>query len=363
MAGSTESKLYLPTAIYSGHGVVKNHAQELKKLGTKAMIVTGRHSSRVNGSLRDVQTALEAVQIPYVVYDEIEENPSVETVTAAAELAKKEKIDFLIGIGGGSPMDAAKAISLLARNPQETQQLLYEKKELPYYPLAEVPTTSGTGSEVTPYAILTLHEKHTKQSISHKIYPALALVDFSYLKTSSYPNMVSTCVDALAHLIESYLNTNADAYNRIYAREGLPIWGSEKNTLLLQEAFTDETLENFMHCSTIAGMAITHTGTSIPHGLSYPVTYELGVSHGKAVGIFLPGFLRHYQKKQEVDEVLGMLGFLSVEEFAAYLDKILGPVEIPEQLWQKDVAMLLSNPAKLKNYPFEMTKEILEYYR
>lgn len=277
-----------------GSGCVSENGAELKALGSRAMIVTGKHSSRINGSLAAVEQALQANGQTYVIFDEIEENPSVETVAVAAGIAVKEQVDFFVAVGGGSPMDASKAISLLAANPSaidHAEERLYHPEPMQGYPVAAVPTTSGTGSEVTPYAILTRHDLHTKQSIAHKWFADLAFVDAGYLKTSSYENMVSTCVDALAHLIESYLNTNANAYNRIYSAEGLRIWGSAKEYLLSSGIkIPDEGYETFMHASVVAGMAIAHTGTSIPHGLSYPVTYELGIPHGKAVGFFLPGF-------------------------------------------------------------------------
>ncbi|SFG33965.1 alcohol dehydrogenase [Lachnospiraceae bacterium C7] len=365
--------LYMPTSVYCEKNCVTAHADEFKKLGTRAMIVTGKHSSRANGSLQDVCRALDSSNIPYVIFDEIEANPSVETVVKAANIAKKENVDFFIGIGGGSPMDASKAISLLTKNTDKDEHILYEQVKLDYYPVAEVPTTSGTGSEVTPYAILTLHEKHTKKSIAHRIYPAVAFVDYTYLKTSNRSGFISTCVDALAHLIESYLNTNANEYNRMYAREGFRLWGSVKNSLVpcmkpengSNESLdlSDEEYETFMHASLIAGMAITHTGTSLPHGLSYPVTYELGVPHGKAVGIFLPGFLRNYEDKSDVHDVLDALGFSSISSFETYIRTIIGEVEIPIEIWETDKKAILQNPAKLKNYPFEMTAEILATYR
>ena len=285
-------RLYMPTKVFFGSGCVLENGAELKALGSRAMIVTGKHSSRINGSLAAVEQALQ--------------------------------VDFFVAVGGGSPMDASKAISLLAANPSaidHAEERLYHPEPMQGYPVAAVPTTSGTGSEVTPYAILTRHDLHTKQSIAHKWFADLAFVDAGYLKTSSYENMVSTCVDALAHLIESYLNTNANAYNRIYSAEGLRIWGSAKEYLLSSGIkIPDEGYETFMHASVVAGMAIAHTGTSIPHGV---------------------------EKRAE---------------FIAYLDKLLGKPQIPEELWEEDVQKLLQNPAKLKNYPFEMTEEILKKY-
>lgn len=358
-------KLYIPTLVYSESGCVKAHRKELAGLGTRAMIVTGGHSSKRNGSLADVVDALTKEKIPHVIFDEIEENPSVETVARAAKMAVKNQVDFFVGVGGGSPMDASKAISILAKNPEkigEAQAALYGTEKLEAYPIAAVPTTSGTGSEVTPYAILTLHEKHTKKSMAHHVFPQLALVDAGYLKTISKEGLISTCVDALAHLIESYLNTNSNEYNRMYTREGLCIWGSVKDVLTRESAPNTDELEEFMHASVLAGMAISHTGTSIPHGISYPVTYELQVSHGKAVGIFLPGFLTNYENQEEVKQILRLLGFAKLADFTSYIEKILGKVDIPEELWQKDMTDILANPAKLKNYPFTLSRETLDTY-
>lgn len=351
-------QLYLPTKIYSEENCVNNHAKELIAYGKKAMIVTGKNSAKKCGALEDVKQVLEQAQIAYVIFDEIEENPSVETVMKAREIGVSEQVDFVIGIGGGSPLDAAKAIALMIANPQETKEVLYECKQLQALPVICIPTTCGTGSEVTPYAILTLHEQKTKKSINHRIYPVLALLDAKYLHSMSYEGLVNTAVDALAHLIESYLNTNANEWNRMYSMEGLRIWGKFKYRLKENQLLQDD-YAKMLHASMIAGMAIAHTGTSLPHGLSYPVTYELGVPHGKAVGMFLGGFVAGYQNQDEVVNVLDLLGFGTVESFCRYMTSMTGQVRVPEELMRRNAQSLLENPAKLKNYPFAITEQEL----
>lgn len=348
--------LYMPTKVFSEKECIKNHGSDLALLGSKAMIVTGKNSSRANGSLKDMEEVLKERNIPYIIFDKIEENPSVETVMDARKKGIEEKVDFVIGIGGGSPLDAAKAISLMIANPNKDEAVLYEGNPLPYIPVACVPTTCGTGSEVTPYAILTLHSQRTKKSISHKIYPALALIDGKYLKTASRQNIVNTAVDALAHLIESYLNTNTNELNRIYSREGLLMWGEFKDRLM-EDKISEDDYNKLMHASMVGGMAITHTATSLPHGLSYMVTYELGVPHGKAVGIFLGGYVELFKDKKASQEVIDMLGFKNSQELKAYLKEILGPVEISKELMEKNADLILENKAKLKNYPFDITRE------
>ncbi len=149
--------LYVPTKVYSESGCVNNHGKELASFGEKAMIVTGKLSAKKNGALQDVKNALHAENTSYIIFDEIEENPSIETVMKARDIGLREKVDFVVGIGGGSPLDAAKAIAMMIANPDETETVLYEAKELKNLPVVCVPTTCGTGSEVTPYAVLTIH--------------------------------------------------------------------------------------------------------------------------------------------------------------------------------------------------------------
>lgn len=353
-------QLYMPTKVYSEKECVINHAKEIASLGKKAMLVTGKNSARKCGALQDVEDVLQQEKITYVIFNEIEENPSIETVMKARDFGVCEKVDFVIGIGGGSPLDAAKAIAMMIANPSLGEEVLYDSLELENLPIICVPTTCGTGSEVTPYAILTIHKQRTKKSISHRIYPNLALLDAKYLKSMSREGLVNTAVDALAHLLESFLNTNTNELNRIYSREGLSIWKEFKKRLL-DDSLLEEDYVTMLHASMVAGMAITHTGTSLPHGLSYPVTYELGVPHGKAVGMFLGGFVEGYQNKKEVAEVLRLLDFDSAEAFRKYIKELLGEVVVSEELMKENAQSLLANPAKLKNYPFEITeKELME---
>ena len=349
-------QLYIPTKVYSENNCVASHAGELVSFGKKAMIVTGKHSARKTGALQDVVQALGST--PYILFDRIEENPSIETVMEARKIAIEEQTDFFIGIGGGSPMDAAKAIALMSANPAETEEVLYTTKPLQHYPVVCVPTTCGTGSEVTPYAILTRHAHKTKKSISHKIFPALALLDAKYLKTMGRTGLVNTCVDALAHSMESYLNTNTNDLNRIYSREGLHIWATFRDRLL-EDALTEEDYNHMLHASMVGGMAIAHTGTSLPHGMSYPVTYEQGIPHGRAVGMFLGGFVEGYADQTQALEAVKILGFDSTAAFHSYLRKLLGVVEVPAELLKTGAEKLLEDPSKLKNYPFAITEEEL----
>lgn len=351
---------YIPTKIHVQRGCVSNNITELAALGTKALIVTGANSSKQNGSLKDVTEALSAKGVLYVIFDSIEQNPSLENVEMAAKVGKEENVDYVIGIGGGSPMDAAKAVAVLVANPDKNAKDLYDPTPLKALPVVEVPTTAGTGSEATPYAILTLHDEKTKRSMAQKVFPELALVDPGYLNFSNKDLLVNTAIDALAHLIESYLNADADPFNRMLSEYGLDLWGSVKEVLLIEEDPTDEEAETLALASTIAGMAISHTGTSLPHAMSYYLTYEKGIPHGNAVGIFLPAFIDMYEDRSQVKAVLRLLEFRNEKSFFKFIDSLFDIVSIEQDELDRYVDDMLNNERKLAKYPFPMTRETME---
>lgn len=347
---------YLPTKIYSGRDCVKKYAEEWTALGSSALIVTGR-SSAYNGSLTDVTESLEKEKVPYTIYNQIEENPSVETVMKVRELGIRQKVDFVIGIGGGSPMDAAKAIALMIAQKDRDAAFLYEKGTNEALPVVEVPTTCGTGSEATPYSILTIHEKHTKASISHHIFPRYALIDGKYLQNAPRSLLVHTAVDALGHYIESYINTNTTDFSRMLCTYGMDMWSNCKNVLIGASAGEQE-LDRLMTAAAIAGMAISHTGTALPHGLSYYLTYEKGIPHGKAVGYFLAGYL-DCASPLVSRKVLHLTGFPDLQYFRSFMHQLIGRAEMEDELMDKAVNGLMANPVKLKNTPYPVTEEVL----
>lgn len=347
---------YLPTRIYSERDCVKTYAAQWTALGKKALIVTGK-SSAVNGALADVTDVLTERGVSYCIFDGTEPNPSVEQVMQVRDIGLQEQADFVIGIGGGSPMDAAKAVALMMANAEKGPEFLYQKEEAAALPVVEVPTTCGTGSEATPYAILTRHDAQIKASLPHKIYPAYALVDGKYLVGARRDILVNTSVDALGHFIESYINTNATKFSHMLCEYGLGVWSSAKNVLIGAE-ITPEECDTLLFASTLAGMAIAHTGTALPHGLSYYLTYEKGIPHGKAVGYFLPGYLASSGPMIR-RKVLALAGFPDIQYFTAFIHRLLGPMAVDEELVTKAVHGIMSNESKLRNVPFSVTEAML----
>ena len=128
-------KYHMPTKIYFGEDSLKNNYIEMKNYGEKALIVTGKNSSRVNGSLDELMALLGELNITYTIFDSVEENPSLETVLRGSQIGKDEKCDFVIGLGGGSPMDAAKAMAIYICNPELKDDDIFKFKNLKSIPM------------------------------------------------------------------------------------------------------------------------------------------------------------------------------------------------------------------------------------
>lgn len=350
----------MPVTVYEEKNCIWNHRKELASFGGKALLVTGRSSAKNNGSLADVQKALSAEDVAYILFDEVEENPSVETVMRARDLGLSEHVDFVIGIGGGSPLDAAKAIGVMLYYKEEGAAFLYEQPEKQEsLPVVEIPTTCGTGSEVTAVSVLTRHEKRTKASMAHRVFPRLALIDVRYLLSAPHSLICNTAIDALGHLVESYLNNNATDYSRMLVREGLIIWSLSKDILLGEREIEEDDLHHLMMASTLGGMAIAHTGTTIPHALSYALTYELGMPHGKAVGYFLPGYIDEAAKADK-EALLALSGFSSVQELGDFYLAVCGREEIDRNALARTVEGTAKNFSKLALCPYPLDKAALE---
>ena len=364
-------RFFVPTDIYVEKDCVKNHSKNLLAIGKRALIMTGRHSAAANGSLNDVTEVLKAGNVPYQVFNEVEENPSTDTVGKAAKIAREFDADFIIGIGGGSAIDAAKATALLLVNPDLDADELHNVPSHPlnHAPVVAVPTTCGTGSEATPVSIITNHKINLKKSIPHVIFPVLGLVDGKYLAFAKKQLIANTAVDALAHMVESILNVKSNLLNRMCPEYGLKLWGEFKDALIASvvtgnAAPIDASLyEKLMLTSTIAGMSIAQTSTAVPHGMSYDLTLHQGVPHGPAVGYFLAAYIEVCAKfvPQDVEKVLSLLGLQSVEEFYAMLRKLIGTCTVSREMRDKFAAAMKVNRSKLDLVPGNITAEDIDY--
>ena len=338
---------HIATKIIMDEDCVVKNAQLLAPFGNKALIVTGAHSAKANGALDDVFAALSANGQSYVVFDKVMSNPTVDCVYEGAELARSERADFVVAIGGGSPMDAAKAIAMLACEDIPKDMIfggVYNKR----LPLCCIPTTAGTGSETTQYAILTNDEKQTKTSLgSPVLFPDLALLDSKYMEGLSKNVMTNTVLDAFSHSVEGFLTNKANAISDALALEAIKVIAG-LFPAINEWRLTKEDRAELLYASTLGGMVIAHTGTTVVHSMGYSLTYFKNVDHGRANGLLLPEFLK-FTEKSRPDRVMPILkaaGFASTDEFDAALRLLLGE---RENVSQEEVQQYSSIAAKSKN--------------
>lgn len=357
-------RYFMPADCYFGRGCVEANKNVMAKLGKKAMVVTGRSSAKKNGAQKDIADALDSLGIQWVLFDEIGENPDVETVERAAKIAITEGVEFFIGIGGGSPMDASKAISVMAAAPGRGTDALWDANAKAL-PIVAVPTTAGTGSEVTQYAILTLHAKKTKSSIAAHIFANVSYLDPKYMDTLPAKTTNNTAVDALTHLIESYLSVKANYVSRKIVEMGLSIFRDCIPDLKARK-YPAETRDKLMLMSALGGVAIAQTMTSLPHGMGYFLTYEKGLPHGMANGVLTQAYVEQFPAGDaNVAKLLECLGFADTKELGAFLDDVLDH----EATYTEDdlhyyTDRFLEQPGKMATFPYSLTREdIYQMYK
>ncbi|MDH5174574.1 MAG: iron-containing alcohol dehydrogenase [Elusimicrobiota bacterium] len=275
-----ESVFYSPTRIIFGEGSLKRVGEEARKFGEKVLIVTGKSSSKKAGSLDEVVNSLTSHNLRVEVFNKVEPDPSVETVEEGAKFAKKCAVEVVIGLGGGSSMDAAKGIALLMTNKGSiTDYFGTDKVKEAAIPVIAIPTTAGTGSEVTKYAVVTERKKMLKQIIgSFHISPVLAILDPMLTLSMPASLTANTGADALSHAIESYVCTKANPVSDILALESIRLI-AEALPGAVSQPENIEVRKKMLFASSIAGIALTSSGAGIIHGMGYSITLYYGLAN------------------------------------------------------------------------------------
>lgn len=289
---------YMPVNIIGGKNAVLNNGQIFSSLGKKCLIVCGKSSAKKSGALQDVISVLEKENIEYKVFDEITENPLTVDCCRGGEFARSFGADFVIGIGGGSPLDASKAVCVYATNGHIINDGIYSEtvKNAPL-PLIVIGTTAGTGSEVSGVSVLTRTDGR-KQSVGGKNYYARhALADPQYTYSVPFRTTVSTALDALAHAVESMFSPRADflskQFSLLAAKMIYPLLVKMEKS---NENPDDADRDILYYASLYAGFALNKGGTGFPHGMGYALTEDYGVPHGLACAVFLPQYIKEAQK-------------------------------------------------------------------
>ena len=327
-------RYFVPTEIFLGPGCFDTLGEHAARLGSKALVVTGRRSARQSGAL---DRALK--QLPgAAVFDQVDENPDTSVCDAGGEVCRREACDLVVAIGGGSPMDTGKAIALLARNPGPCSR--YFGSDLypnPNLPVIAIPTTAGTGSEVTPYAVFTDTAVNNKKTVAGRsLFPAVALLDPELSVTMPRHVTVNTGLDALSQAMEGLVSHKSTALGDALAFEACRVVKQWLPRAADQPRDLDARA-NMLYAAMLSGCVIAQSGTTLVHGMGYHYTLRFGLAHGLANALLLTPLFQHNAKflPEKVAAIAGALGYPARHEpghassqIAAALHALLGQLGV-----------------------------------
>lgn len=336
----------LPVQIISGENCILNNYEKFAVLGEKALIVTGKSSAKKSGALDDVVAALGKSDIEYRIFDKIEPNPLTSTCFKGGAAAKEFGADFIIGIGGGSALDAARAISCYAASDfWDSEDIFLDfSKNLP---LITIGTTAGTGSEVDGASVLTTKNGEKCVINAHNLFAKYCFADYRYTCSNSYAGTVSTALDALCHALENWFSTTATEPACVAAARSVELiypwlkkladgYFEPRDMVMRQELY---------YGSLWAGVAITMVGTGFPHMMGYSLTETGHLTHGIACAVFEADFVKlvlpHIPENQR-RKFLSIIG--SVEEMEAVISKLtVNNITVNEKLMEQMAARAINS--------------------
>lgn len=277
--------------LVQGRGCVATLNDEVARLGGKRVLIVTDAGLVKTGIPARLATSLKGAEV--LIYSDVESDPSVESADACAAYAIDQKVDLLIGLGGGSPIDTAKCVSIIVTNGGKTEDYLgIERVPRSGLPKIFIPTTAGTGSEVTNVAVLSLKALKTKKGIVSRFLMAdVAMLDPEL--TLGLPGAITaaTGMDALTHAIEAYVSRFAQPLTDYFALEAIRLISGHLRTAVHQGANIDAR-EHILTASMYAGLAFGSAATGMVHGLAMPMGGLFGIPHGIANAVLLPHVMR-----------------------------------------------------------------------
>jgi alcohol dehydrogenase class IV len=286
---------YQPTEIRFGNGRLEEAGEAAARFGKRCLIVSTPVNDVFEPMIDRVTRSLIKAGVECAHFDGVVPNPTTDCVTAGAQLAKCHEVDVVLGIGGGSSMDTAKAIAVEATHPGTAWDYLYFKtppteKTLP---VIAVSTTSGTGSHVTQVAVITETETKTKSAIYNAmIYPKIAIVDPDLMESLPPHITASTGFDVFCHAFESYIHINGTPYTDYLALEAIRLV-AENLALVVENGANQDARMKMAWADTLAGLCIANAGVTLPHGIGMTIGGQCPqIMHGEALAIVYPEFTR-----------------------------------------------------------------------
>ena len=284
----------IPQNIVFGKGSLKKLPELAKNLQKKkAFIISGPHLNKI-GMVDKCKEALKTAGMDSDSFTETEGNPSTDTVEKATEKFKVSGADFIVAIGGGSPLDVAKAVAVLATFGGKITD--YEgggKVNGPVVPMIAIPTTSGTGSEVTAFSVITDHSRNYKLTVvSNYLLPAYAILDPELITSVPVKTAAACGVDAMVHALEAYISLAASPFSDMFALKALELIGANIRGYVANRR-SEKASEAMLLGSLFAGIAFSHARLGDVHAMSHPISAFFDVPHGIANAILLPTIVEY----------------------------------------------------------------------
>lgn len=281
---------HLPTAIKFGVGTASLLGESLLQLGVKRVFIVTDQGIVSAGLLDGVTTSLQAKEIAYDIYSEVEPDPSLETINGGAEFFLKQPYDCIVAIGGGSPIDTAKGIRIVAANGGSISQYagVHRVPTASPIPLIAIPTTSGTGSEVTMFGVYSDWQNHVKITVtSPHMAPTLAVIDPALTRGLPAKMTAATGIDALAHGIEAYFSLRSSPASDALALEAIRVVMKNLRKAVHDGSDMDARI-GMSYGSLLAGMAFNNGFLGLAHAIGSALSGHCQVPHGVAIGLLLP---------------------------------------------------------------------------
>lgn len=323
------SKFIMPKQIISGENALQQSKEVIRTLGTKALVVSGKVMNRI-GNVRIVTNLLDEIGIGWTVYDDITGEPDDVMIDGGVEAYKANGCDFLIAIGGGSPMDSMKAIGALITNPGKIADYMGKEITNPLPPMVAIPTTAGTGSEATQFTIITDTKTSIKMLLKGTVLiPDIAIVDASFTVSSPKSVTNATGLDALTHAVEGYTSKKASPLTDVYAVDAV-----KRIFQYLPRAYENgedmEAREEMILAALEAGVVINNSSVTLVHGMSRPIGANFHVPHGLSNAMLLKVCLTFaldgtYERFADLGRAIGAATEEDNDETAAkaFLDAII----------------------------------------
>ncbi len=284
----------VPQNIIFGHNSLTRLPELLKNCDTKKVLIISGPNLKRQGMVDKVKDLIGAATIECEVFTDVEANPSVTTVEAAAKVYKQCQADSIVAFGGGSPMDVAKAVAVIAKYGGDIRE--YEgadKVPGPVVPLIAIPTTAGTGSEVTAFSVITDVERNYKLTVfSYELLPAYAILDPDLIMSMPASVAAACGADALVHAIEAYLSRAASPFSDAMAEKAMELIGGSIRRFYANR-HDESAAEAMLAGSMFAGIAFAWARLGNVHAMSHPVSAFFHVPHGTANAVLLPFVLEY----------------------------------------------------------------------